>query len=252
MKNLLATVAVAFAPLLTPALAADGAGNASDEEKDPTMKELAGAIAEIAATLGKANDSETGCTATSPCGLWGRLDNLTTAVGSLAGRGHQVAVVETVPRSIQNTGPNGSRLAAHVDYYLVGHSTIPGFPAAGTVGPTGRFASYSVALPAGTYLFELQQPYSTDLKCHGNVSRLNGVDGGTGRGGCPYLSIVLTDGTATGASATKRFDDGFGIYTVTSSSGLMRLKHRFPSSVTFTGGRAITSYKGAVKITKLK
>ena len=251
MKSLLATLAFAFAFFLTPALAADGTGNASDEEAQPTMKALADAIAELAATLGKANDSEAGCTATSPCGLWGRLDNLTAEVGGLASRGHQVAVVETVPRSIQSTGPNGNRMAANVDYYLVGHSTIPGFPPAGTVGPTGRFASYSVALPAGTYLFELQQPYSTDLKCHGNVSRLNGVGGGARRGGCPYLSIVLSDGTSTGASARKRFDDGFGVY-VTSSSGRMQLKHRFPSSVTFTDDQPITSYKGAVKITKLK
>lgn len=252
MKSLFAALAFAFTFFLTPALAADGTGNASDEGAQPTMKALAGAIAELAATLGKANDSEAGCTATTPCGLWGRLDNLTAEVGSLANRGHQVAVVETVPRSIQNTGTNGRKMAAHVDYYLVGHSTIPGFPAAGTVGPTGRFASYSVALPAGTYLFELQQPYSAELKCHGNVSRLDGVDGGNARGPCPYLSIVLSDGTSTGASARKRFNDGFGVYTVTSTSGSMSLRHRFPSSVTFTGGRPITSYKGAVKITRLK
>lgn len=96
MKSLLATLAFAFAFFPTPALAADGTGNASDGEGQPTMKALADAIAELAATLGKANGSETGCTATSPCGLWGRLDNLTAEVGGLASRGHQVAVVETV------------------------------------------------------------------------------------------------------------------------------------------------------------
>ena len=236
MKQLLAILAAAVSPLGV-ALAADGAGDASDEEKAPTMRELATAITTL-----------TGNVAT----LTANVATLTTKVDNFAGRGHQVAVVETVPRSIQNTGPGGNKMAAHVDYYLVGHSTIPSFPPAGTVGPTGRFASYSVALPAGTYLFELQQPYSTDVKCHGNVSRLNGVDGGNARGGCPYLSIVLSDGTSTGASARKRFDDGFGVYTVTSSSGSMQLRHRFPGSVTFTDSRPITSYKGAVKVTRLK
>lgn len=237
MKKLLPILAVAVSPIFGTALAADGAGNASDEEKAPTMEDLATAIATLTRNVGT---------------LTGNVATLTTKVDNFAARGHQVAVVETVPRSIQSTGPNGTRMAANVDYYLVGHSTIPSFPPAGTVGPTGRFASYSVALPAGTYLFELQQPYSTDLKCHGNVSRLNGVGGGNARGGCPYLSVVLSDGTSTGASARKRFDDGFGIYTVTSSSGSMQLKHRFPGSVTFTDDKPITSYKGAVKITKLK
>ena len=237
MKKLFPILAVAVSPIFGTALAADGAGNASDEEKAPSMDELATAIATLTRNVGT---------------LTGNVATLTTKVDNFAGRGHQVAVVETVPRSIQSTGANGRKMAAHVDYYLVGHSTIPGFPAAGTVGPTGRFASYSVALPAGTYLFELQQPYSAELKCHGNVSRLDGVDGGNARGPCPYLSIVLSDGTSTGASARKRFNDGFGVYTVTSTSGSMSLRHRFPSSVTFTGGRPITSYKGAVKITRLK
>ena len=248
MKNLLAVLALALAPATVPALAASS--TLAGGEEQPTMKQLADKIEALATTLGKANGSETGCTATTPCGLWGRLDNLTTKVVDFAGRGHQIAVVETVPRSIQ--GPGANRMAAHVDYYLVGHSTIPGFPAT-AVGPTGRFASYSTALPQGTYLFELQQPYFDQLICHGNVSRLQGVDGGTGRGSaCPWLSVILSDGSATGASPRKRFEDGFGVYTVTSSTGRLELKHRFPSGVTFTDARPITSYKGAVKITRLK
>ena len=40
MKNLLAAVTVAFAPLLAPALAADDTNEAGEDEKEPTMSDL--------------------------------------------------------------------------------------------------------------------------------------------------------------------------------------------------------------------
>lgn len=246
MKNLLAVVALTLAPAAAPVLAASST-LAGDDEEQPTMKQLAGKIEALATTLGKANGSETGCTATSPCGLWGRLDNLTTKVDNFAGRGHQVAVVMTIPTT-QRLG------AAYLpDYYLVGTSTIPGFPRE-TVAATGKFAQHSVHLPAGTYLFELQQPYSDQPFCQGSISRLH-VSAPLGWGdrtSCPRIHIFPTNGGTTGGR--QRMEDGFLIYTVTTTTGSFQVKHRFPggNSFPFTADRPLNAYRGAVKITRLK
>ena len=238
MKNLLAAVAMACAPVFGPALAADGSSDASDDEKQPTMKELEGRMIGLAAALR---------TLTTNVGtLSGNVGTLTRKVDNFAGRGHQVAVVETVPIRLQVSQPTR---AFHVDYYLVGHSTIPGFPSE-TVAATGKFASYSTSLPRGTYLLELQQPTSDQLDCHGNVSLLGRTNtGGSGGGDCPGLYVTL--GSVSGGTF-KRFNGGFGVYTVTSSTATLSPKHKFPSGITFTDSRPITSYKGAVKVTKLK
>ena len=62
--------------------------------------------------------------------------------------------------------------------------------------------------------------------------------------------MIASDGTLP----SKRFDDGFGVYTVTSSSGGLALRYNFPADLTFTKttDRPLSSYKGAVKITRLK
>lgn len=226
MQTLLAILVAACGLQLGTALAADGSTVAGDEESDREV------IDRIDTKVKALTDS---------------LTTLTNTVANFAARGHQIAVVEAIPRSLQVSRPTR---ANNVEFYLVGHSTIPGFPASGTVGPTGRFASYSVALPMGTYLFQLQQPYSDKLICQGSVSRLSGIGGGHGRGDCPRLFMIASDGTLP----RKRFDDGFGVYTVTSSSGGLTLGYNFPADLTFTKttDRPLTSYKGAVKITKLK
>lgn len=246
MKNLLAIPALALAAATVPTLAASST-LAGDDEEQPTMKQLAAKIDALATTLGKANGSETDCTATTPCGLWGRLDNLTTKVDNFAGRGHQVAVVMTIPTT--------RRLGAAYlpDYYLVGASTIPGFPSE-TVAANGKFAENVANLPAGTYLFELQQPYSDQPFCHGSISRLH-VSAPLAWGdrtSCPRIHIFPTNGGTTGGR--QRMEDGFLIYAVTTTTGSFEVKHRFPGprSFAFTDDRPLNSYRGAVKITKLK
>lgn len=225
MKTLLATLMAACGLQLGTALAADSSTVAGDDETDREV------IDRIETKVNALTDS---------------LTALTNSVANFAARGHQIAVVETVPRSLQVSLPTR---ANNVEFYLVGHSTIPGFPAE-TVAANGRFGSYSVALPIGTYLFQLQQPYSDKVICQGNVSRLSGIGGRHGRGGCPRLFMIASDGTLP----SKRFDDGFGVYTVTSSSGGLTLRYNFPADLTFTKttDRPLSSYKGAVKITKLK
>ena len=228
MKNLLAAFAVAVVPFFAPALAADGSDASGDEESlDGQIKSLTAMVATLTTSLA----------------------TLAANVDDLANRGHgEIAIVETRPRSIQDVVPNGTRMSGHVDYYLVGTSTIPGFPR-GRVAADGKFASYSASLPAGTYLFELQQPYSDRPVCHGSVSRLRDPARWVGRG-CPWLSLLLED-EETDRGRT-RFEDGSGIYRITSNAGWFSLRHRFPSEVAFTEERPIASYKGAVKITRLK
>lgn len=136
-----------------------------------------------------------------------------------------------------------------MDYYLVGHSTIPGFPSE-TVAASGKFASYSTSLPRGTYLLELQQPTSDQLDATATCLFLGRTNtGGSCGGDCPGLYITL--GSMSGGTF-KRFNGGFGVYTVTTNTATLSPKHKFPSGITFTDSRPITSYKGAVKITKLK
>ena len=246
MKNLLAILALALGSATAPALAASSTLAGGDEEQ-PTMQELAVQIEALATTLGKANGSEAACTATTPCGLWGRLDNLTTKVDNFAGRGHQMAVVMTMPTARR------AGAAYLADYYLVGTSTIPGFPS-GTVAANGRFAQNVVSLPAGTYLFELQQPYSDQPFCQGSISRLH-VSAPLAWGdrkSCPRIHIFPTNGGTTGGR--QRMEDGFLIYTVTTTTGSFEVKHRFPGprSFAFTEDRPLNSYRGAVKITRLK
>ena len=260
MKNLLAAVTVALAPLLAPAQAADGTNLADEDEKEPTMSDLDERLEELEGKidtlttavnttvvgilsdkLGNVN-SAPNCSAAHPCGILGLVDNLTTKVDAFAGRGHQVAVVMTVPKTLRVPHE-----AVHVDYHLVGSSTIPGFPS-GTVAADGKFASWTAPLPAGTYLFEMQQPYSDNVLCHGNVSRLHGGrgDGGTKKV-CPRILLF-----GHSPSGQTRFDDGFAIYTMTTNTGHFLVKHRFPAGFTFTTDRPLGSYRGAVKITKLK
>lgn len=242
MKNLLAILAVAlvaFAPFLAPALANETASTTT-----PTMAQLKKAIDDV--------DSDVAALALNVNNVTRELGKLKTTLDNFAGRGHQVAVVETVPLYMQPGKPNR---VYHVDLYLVGHSTIPGFPVeANKVKATGWFEDYSFPLPAGTFLFELQQPVAEDPKCHASMSHMGGSPAGigsAGRGDCPGVYIILSDGTATDSSPQKRFDGGFGVYTVNTTSGRLRVKHKMPPSLV-TESRPITSFKGAIKITKLK
>lgn len=220
MKKLLAILAAAVSPIFGTALAADGAGNASDEEKDPTMKDLAAALTTLTGNVANLTTS---------------VATLTSKVDNFAGRGHQVAVVMAVPRRLQvatTTRPN----VVHVDYYLVGNSTIPGFPTS-TVAADGKFASYNVPLPAGTYLFEMQNPYDDQLLCHGKVAVLK--DAGSGHAlrneACTVITLKVRDTTL---ASEKKILDGLIVYRVTAATGGRFYKHfRFPAGTTFTHPR---------------
>ena len=252
MKNtMLAIVAVALAALAPFAMAAEGD---SDRDNDggvsqPTMRQLANKIDSAVRRLG-AVEATVGTLATATA-----VDALTTEVrthASAATANHativgkfapQMAIVQTVPNTLIDRSGILNYSAA---YYLVGESTIPGFPA-DTVAANGSFdrAGTTFPLPAGTYLFELQHPYSDNVLCQSSVSRRTGAgDSGRFNSVCPWLRVAPTRGG-------PKINDGFGIVTRTSEFYIFPT-HRFPAGFTFTDDKPLASYTGAIKITKLK
>ena len=241
---------MAFATLAPFALAADGQGD--NAEKQPTMAELSSKVdtlgtrlsTEIAALAATVGNLATATVGTSTVSIASKLDTLSSTVAAnhtvVVGKfAQQMAVVMTVPTSTDE-GSNNAR------YYLIGKSSIAGFPG-GTVAANGRLTDRT--LPTGTYLFELQQPYSDNVLCNGSVS-LRHLSWGTANADalrhkavCPRLFLV--------AGSLNRLNDGFGIYTFAVPTAF-RTPHRFPTGFTFIDDKPLGSYTGAVRITKLK
>ena len=254
MKNtMLAILAVALAALAPFALAAEG-----DSDKDdggvsqPTLRQLANKIDSAVRRLGAVEATVgTLSTATAVDALTTEVRTLsstvsanhTTIVGKFA---PQMAIVQTVPNTLINaTSPTGMNYTS--TRYLVGESTIPGFPME-AVAADGSFGTgMNIGVPAGTYLIEVQHPYSDNVLCQSSVSRR-----GTPRGNdnprfnsvCPWLRVAANRGG-------PRIDDGFGIVSHTSGFGILAT-HRFPAAFAFTDDKPLASYTGAIKITKLK
>ena len=239
---MLAILAVALATLAPLAMAAEGQGD-NDAGKQPTMAELGSKVDSIARQLGNLTATvgtlrtELGASTASVASRVNALSstvtaNHTTIVGKFA---PQMAVVMTVPTSTDG--------ANNATYYLVGDSTIAGFPA-GTVAADGQFTDRT--LPAGTYLFELQPPYGDNVICQRVISirhRYRGYHGLRRANACPRMFVVV--------GRDNRLNGGFGIYTFTAPTAF-RAQHRFSSGLTFTDDKPMASYAGAVRITKLK
>ncbi len=267
MKNtMLAILAVAFAALAPFALAAEG-----DSDKDdggvsqPTLRQLANKIDSAVRRLGAVEATVgTLSTATAVDALTTEVRTLsstvsanhTTIVGKFA---PQMAVVMTVPYwwSGWNGASANTTKAQEPPLHLVGESTIPGFPA-GTVGANGLFTD--TTLPAGTYLFELQQPYGDNAICQRELSRRHDIANAENRHRytCPSLRLHPFGH----AEPTKKLGDGYGIYTY-AAPARFRLYNRWPAGLKFSEDTAlsaterananpIASYTGAVRITKLK
>ena len=255
MKNaMLAILAVALAALAPFALAAEGQGdNDGDGNKQPTMAELGNKVDSIVRQLGSLA-STTGSLRTELGALSSTVSaNHTTIVGKFA---QQMAVVMSVPQWWSGfTSSNSEDFGAAGRLHLVGESTIPGFPA-GTVGANGSFTD--ATLPAGTYLFELQQPYGDNTICQRELSRRflqGGNNGSRYVAACPRVRLHPFNNTT-------RLGDGYGIYTYAAPTRF-RLAHKWPPGLKFSedtrlsatdraNAKPMSSYTGAVRITKLK
>ena len=234
MKGIMLAIAtVAFATLAPFALAAEGQ---SDDPDKPTMAKLEGKINGISSQIVRL-EATVGTLATKLDTLSGTvITNHTTIVGKFE---KQMAVVMTVPST---TGESAGHFGR---FYLVGDSSIAGFPA-GTVAANGLLAGGNQALPAGTYLFELQHPYSDNVLCNRNVAKRHLVGGARFNDACPRLRLHLLPG-----DAIDRFDDGPVVYEF-QTGGQFQVLHKFPTGFAFTDDKPVTSYGGAVRITKLK
>ena len=257
MRNIMVAIAATFATLAPLATAAEQ----PTAELRAKMDGLSTEIAALAATVANL----AGAVGTSSASIASKVDalsstvaaNHTTIVGKFA---PQMAVVMSVPpqrsvsagiasESVSTSGGSG------VPHYLVGESTIPGFPA-GAVGTNGLFTDRT--LPAGTYLFELQQPYGDNAICQRELSRRFLLRGGNGKrrnNVCPRVRLHPF-------SNSTRLEDGYGIYTYAAPASF-RLDHYWPAGLKFSEdtslsaaerarASSIASYTGAIKITKLK
>ena len=242
MKSImLAIAAVAFATLAPFALAAEGQGD--DAEKQPTMAELGNKINDISSQVTRL-EATARTTAAAVDALTATVGTLTSTVTAnhtiIVGKfAQQTAVVMTVPSTI------GDSVGHFGTYYLVGDSSIAGFPT-GTVGANGSLGRGNQALPAGTYLFELQHPYSDNVLCNRSVAKAHRLGGNRFNDACPRLRLHLHFG-----SGVERFDDGPVVYDIPAGGGITIL-HKFPTGFAFTDDKPIGSYGGAVRITKLK
>ncbi len=217
---MLAILAVALAALAPFALAAEGQGD-NNAGKQPTMAELRNQIAALDAKLGTlATANAVNALATTVGTLSSTVSaNHATIVGKFA---PQMAVVMSVP------------------YWWS--------------GANGLFTDRT--LPAGTYLFELQQPYGDNTICQSELSRRH-LPGNNPRfrGSCPSVRLHPFGNTT-------RLEDGYGIYTYAAPTRF-RLAHEWPAGLKFSedttlsateraSANSIASYSGAVRITKLK
>ena len=271
MKNtMLAILAVALAALAPLAMGAEGSGDKDDDAgvDQPTMRQLANKIDSAVRRLG-AVEATVGTLATATA-----VDALTTEVRTLsstATANHativgkfapQMAVVMSVPQWHSRLNGLASDAPGYFaqPHYLIGESTIPGFPA-GTVGTNGSFTD--ATLPAGTYLFELQQPYGDNVICQRGLSRRHGTLRGAGEryvAACPRVRLHPFSGS--GGRDSTRLEDGYGIYTYAVPASF-QLRQKWPPGLKFSddttlsateraGASAFASYTGAVRITKLK
>ena len=259
----LAILAVALAALAPFALAAEGDSDRDPNAgvRQPTMRELENkidqAVREIRGVLAAVGPL---ATATAVDALTTEVrTNHTTIVGKFA---PQMAVVMTVPpwwSGFTSASDSANMSVGNPRHYLVGESTIPGFPA-GTVGADGLFTDRT--LPAGTYLFELQQPYGDNTICQSELSRrfLRGTNTGERYvAACPRVRLHPFSLTARDST---RLEDGYGIYTYAAPASF-QLRHKWPSGLKFSedtrlsatdraNAKPMSSYTGAVRITKLK
>ena len=222
MKGIMLAIAtMAFATLAPLALAAEGQSDNPDDK--PTMAKLEGKINGISSQIVRL--------ATKLDTLSGTVTaNHTTIVGKFE---QQMAVVMAVPTTLIS----GSNYGA--TFYLVGDSSIAGFPA-GTVAANGQFTN--TTLPVGTYLFEVQHPYSDNVLCNRSVAKRHRVGGNRFNDACPRFRLHIAD---------ARFDDGPVVHDIAINRGFQVL-HKFPTGFAFTDDKPLASYSGAVRITKLK
>ena len=268
-KRALAMTVIAVAALLPRSHFADG-NNANDPKPPVTNREilevvnrLETAIIQLQATVGTA---PTVGTPQTP--LASKIDAL-QAVAAKRG----VAILQVVPRA------SGNGHHYHNPRYFVMGSTIQGFHHTVAFGTEITQASTNHTLPAGSYMFELQQPRppDDDARCavpqpfrgHPNIAgaiagELHSVYEDAMIYEPAFGSTTATSTTSTipslefrcrvmrihSAGGYRKFDSGAAVLKFDGTQGF-EVRHKIPASW-ITAGRSLSSYYGSVRITKLE
>ena len=261
-------LAAALAMSLPLSAAADG-NNADGNRPNPTLESVQRALLNRIDTLQTALEGKIAAL-DEKVALQADVNTL-KAVAAKRG----VAVLQVVPR-------NTVRSSYHYyspRYFVMG-STIKGFHDTVAFGTEIIQASTNHTLPAGSYMFELQQPRppDDDARCaipqpfrgFPNINRVinsplhsvyedamiyEPAFGSTG-------STTATSGTSTTPSfgfrcrvmrihsgGIRKFDSGAAVLKFDGTQGF-EVVHRMPTS--WTTGRSVSSYYGSVRITKLE
>ena len=260
MKNtMLAILAAALAALAPSAMAAEGGSDRDDDAgvRQPTMRELENkidqAVREIRGVLA----------AVGPLATATAVDALTTEV-----RANHTTIVGKFAQQIRATdsGRNvGSAAALRVRWDRQRKRQHFGRLRSATL-PCRR--KHDLRLPGGNRRHEravyrqnpagLQQPYGDNAICQRELSRRFLRGGGNGKrrnNVCPRVRLHPF-------SNSTRLEDGYGIYTYAAPASF-RLDHYWPDGLKFSENTSLTaterasassisSYTGAVRITKLK
>ena len=272
-KRALAMTVIAVAALLPRSHFADG-NNANDPNPPATNQQILNAVNALDRKIG---------------GLQGTVTTLQTALarvntdvqvlkGVAAKRG--VAILQIVPRASGKASTNSNHYF-RPRYFVMG-STIKGFHDTVAFGTEITQSNPNHTLPAGSYMFELQQPRppDDDARCaipqpfRGQPNIAEAIAGelhSVYEDAMIYEPAFGSTGSTTATSTTstipslgfrcrvmrihsagamRKFDSGAAVLKFDGTQGF-EVRHKIPASW-ITAGRSLSSYYGSVRITKLE
>ncbi len=270
------TVIVAVAALLPRSHLADG-NNANDPKPPVTNREILRLVNDLRADIIKlqATVGTAPTVGTPQTPLASKIDAL-QAVAAKRG----VAILQVVPRTSGRTADGAHYFGPR--YFVMG-STIQGFHHTVAFGTEITQSNPNHTLPAGSYMFETQQPrpLDDDVRCaipqpfrgHQNINRVinyplhslydDAMFYEPAFGSAGSTTATSTTSTSTNPSlgtrcrsmrihlgGNRKFDYGAAVLKFDGTQGF-EVVHRLPPSW-ITAKRRVSSYYGSVRITKLE
>ena len=271
-KRALAMTVIAVSALLPMSHLADG-NNANDPKPAPTNQDVLNAVTR------QITDIRELLVGTSQTSLASKIDALDSKVAALqavaAKRG--VAILQVVPRTSGRTADGTHYFGPR--YFVMG-STIQGFHHTVAFGTEITQSNPNHTLPAGSYMFETQQPrpFDDDVRCailqpfrgHQNINRVINYPLHSLYDDAMFYEPAFGSTTATSTTSTstnpslgtrcrsmrihlggsRKFDYGAAVLKFDGTQGF-EVVHRLPPSW-ITAKRRVSSYYGSVRITKLE
>ena len=246
-------LAAALAMSLPLSAAADG-NNADGNKPNPTLESVQRALLNRIDTLQTALEGKIAAL-DRKVALQADVNTLKTDVNTLKTK-RSVAILQVVPRSI-------TRSTNHLfnpRYFVMG-STIKGFHDTVAFGTEITQSDYNYPLPAGSYLFELQQPHPPDddatcaipqpFRGSGNIHSALTTTAATSTnplGQLDHKCRVMRIHTESGIH--RKLESGAAILKFDGTLGFQVI-HKIPTSW-ITAERPVATFYGSVRITKLE